>query len=86
MEAYIDEHATDDWEKVSELVDDGGRYADRKKFDGEDCGGERDHVLTEAGPVVSFRSDDIVWDFKDLSVREIGPPVQDSSILQFSLH
>jgi hypothetical protein len=26
-----------------------------------------------------------VWDFKDLSVREIQPPVQDSSILQFAV-
>lgn len=85
MEAYIDEHATGEWEKVSEFVDDGGWYADRKKFGGEDCDRARDHVLTEAGPVVAFRSDDIVWDFKDLSVREIEPPVQDSSILQFSL-
>lgn len=85
MEAYIDEHAADEWEKVSELVDDGGWYADRKKFDDEDCSSERDHVLTEAGPVVAFRSDDIVWDFKDLSVREIEHPVQDASILQFPL-
>jgi hypothetical protein len=70
-------------EKVSELVDDGGWHADSDKFGKEDCGGERDRVLTEAGPVVAFRSDDIVWDFKDLSVREIEPPVQDSSILQY---
>lgn len=85
MEAYIDEHATDEWEKVSELVDDGGWYADKKKFGSENCGNARDHVLTEAGPVVAFRSDDFVWDFKDLSVREIGPTVQELSILQFSL-
>jgi len=69
---------------VSELVDDGGWYADAKKFGKADCGRSRDEVLTEAAPVVAFRSDDIVWDFKDLSVREIELPVQDSSILQSS--
>jgi hypothetical protein len=85
MEAYIDEHATNEWKKVSELVDDGGWYADSKKFGKEDCDRTRDHVLTEAGQVVAFRSDKIVWDFKDLSVREIQPPVQDSSVLQFAI-
>jgi hypothetical protein len=83
MEAYIDENATNEWKKVSELVDDGGWYADSDKFGKEDCDRERDHVITEAGPVMAFRSDKIVWDFKNLSVREIEPPVQDSSILQF---
>lgn len=84
MEAYIDEHATNEWKKVSELVDDGAWYAD-SKFGKVDCDRPRDHVLTEAGPVVAFRSDDIVWDFKNLSVREIEPPTQDSSILQFAI-
>lgn len=84
MELYVDEHATNSWRKVSELVDDGGWYADAKKFGKADCGRSRDEVLTEAAPVVAFRSDDIVWDFKDLSVREIELPVQDSSILQSS--
>jgi len=85
MELYIDEHATNNWRKVSDLVDDGGWYADAKKFGKADCGRSRDEILTEAAPVVAFRSDDIVWDFKDLSVREIEPPVQDSSILQFTV-
>ena len=77
MEAYVDRRADNEWEKVSEYVDDGQWYADKKKFGGEDCGRDRDHVLTEGGPVASFRSDDMVWDFKDLSVREIKPPAQD---------
>lgn len=84
MEAYIDEDATNEWKKVSELVDDGGWYADSKKFTQKDCNKERDHVLTEARPIVAFRSDKIEWDFKDLSVREIEPPVDVSSIPQFS--
>jgi len=81
MEAYVDENATNEWRKVSELTDDGGWYADSKKFAKADCGRERDQVLTEAAPVVALRSDYIVWDFKDLSVREIQPPALDSSIL-----
>jgi hypothetical protein len=85
MESYIDEHATNEWKKVSELVDDGWWYADAKKFGKADCDRARDQVLTEAGQVVAFRSDDIVWDFKNLSVREIEPPTQDSSILQFAI-
>jgi hypothetical protein len=29
--------------------------------------------LTNGGPIVTFRSDNLVWEFKDLSVREIQP-------------
>jgi hypothetical protein len=84
MESYIDEHAANERKKVNEPVDDGGWYADSKKFGKVDCDRARDQVLTEAGQVVAFRSDDIVWDFKDLSVKEIEPPTQDSSVLQFA--
>lgn len=37
------------------------------------CDKERDHVITEAGPFVIFRTDNLILDFKDLSVREIDP-------------
>ncbi len=78
MEAYIDEHADNSWRKVSELVDDGGwSAASAKEFEKADCDKARDHVLTESGPVVAFRSDKIVWDFKNLSVREIEPAAQE---------
>lgn len=30
------------------------------------------------GPIVTFRSDNKVWDFRDLSVREIQPPLHTS--------
>jgi hypothetical protein len=41
--------------------------------------------MTKAGPVVAFRSDNIIWDFKNLTLREIEAPTQDSSILQFAV-
>ena len=31
--------------------------------------------MTNSGPVASFRSDGIQWDFKNLSIREIQPPL-----------
>jgi hypothetical protein len=32
-----------------------------------------DYIITSGGPIVTFRSDNLVWEFKDLSVREIQP-------------
>lgn len=34
------------------------------------------YIITEGGPLVTFRSDNLVWDFKNLSVREIVVPGQ----------
>lgn len=32
------------------------------------------YLITNSGPVVTFRSDNMIWDIADLSVREIQPP------------
>ncbi|MGH9983554.1 MAG: hypothetical protein ACRD8W_06310, partial [Nitrososphaeraceae archaeon] len=38
-----------------------------------DCGKGRDHIIAETGPFVIFRTDNLILDFKNLSVREIDP-------------
>jgi hypothetical protein len=76
MESYIDENANNHWRKVSELVDNGMWYADTPDsvFYSADCNRPKDYVITNSGPIVTFRSDNILWQFKDLSVREIDAP------------
>jgi len=75
MESYIDIKANNTWTKVAELTDDGGWNAASTDavFDDADCGKPKDYIVTNSGPIVTFRSDKIVWDFKNLSVREIAP-------------
>lgn len=76
LESYLDEKNNNEWTKVTELIDDGGWYANSSddKFDNVDCGRAKDYIITNGGPIVTFRSDNIIWDFKNLSVREIDPP------------
>jgi len=67
LELWIDEgDMTNNWRKVTELVDDGDIHVE-----GEDCGTPSNHVIEE-GTRSSFRVDDSLFDFKKLSVREIG--------------
>src|SRR5215208_4558160 len=67
LELWIDQgDMTNNWRKVTELVDDGGL-----RVEGEDCGTPSNHVVRE-GTRSSFRVDDSLFDFKKLSVREIG--------------
>jgi hypothetical protein len=76
MESYVDENASNNWRKVTESVDNGGWYADNPDhvFYSVDCNRSKDYVVTNSGPIVTFRSDNIIWQFKDLSVREITVP------------
>jgi hypothetical protein len=73
MESYIDENANNNWRKVNEVVDSGGWYANSPDsvFYSADCNRLKDYVVTNSGPIVTFRSDNILWQFKELSVREI---------------
>ncbi len=67
LELWIDEgDMTNNWRKVTELVDDGDIHVE-----GEDCGTPSNRVIEE-GTRASFRVDDSLFDFKKLSVREIG--------------
>jgi len=74
MEAYIDENADNTWRKVNEVLDNGGWAANSPDsvFYSVDCNRSKDYVITNSGPIVTFRSDNIIWQFRDLSVREIN--------------
>jgi hypothetical protein len=78
MEAYLDNSDDNQWKKVSDLVDDGRWYArsSNEEFYSADCNRPKDYIITNSGPFVTFRSDNMDWDFADLSVREIQPPSQ----------
>ena len=75
LESYIDNTNTNFWIKVSDLVDDGGWYSksNDSEFYSAGCDRDKDFVVTNGGPVVTFRSDNLTWEFKDLSIREIDP-------------
>jgi hypothetical protein len=76
LESYLDDKNNNEWAKVTELVDDGGWYANGsdKEFYSVECGRPKDYIITNGGPRVTFRSDNTIWNFKNLSVREISPP------------
>lgn len=75
MESYIDNKDTNYWVQVTNLTDNGGWSAKSsdEKFYSTNCNKPKDYILTNGGPIVTFRSDNLVWEFKDLSVREIQP-------------
>jgi hypothetical protein len=75
MESYIDDENDNNWKKVMELIDDGGWFASSsdEDFRRADCGFPKDYVVINSGPIASFRSDGIIWDFRNLSIREISP-------------
>jgi hypothetical protein len=58
--------------KVTELVDNGDWYSYDPHFYDVNCGRPPNYIVTNGGPIAAFRSDDIVWDFKNLSIREIN--------------
>ena len=76
MESYLDDKNNNNWKKVTELIDKDGWYADTsdKVFYSANCGRPKDYIITNSDPIVTFRSDNMIWDFIDLSVREIQPP------------
>ena len=76
MESYIDDNDNNHWKKVTDLVDNGGWYSrgSDEQFYSAGCGKLKDYIITNSGSIVTYRSDNMVWDFADLSVREIQPP------------
>ncbi|HEY9399261.1 MAG TPA: hypothetical protein VIP29_05125 [Nitrososphaeraceae archaeon] len=76
MESYLDDKANNHWLKVTELIDNGGWYANSPDpvFYGANCGKAKDYIITIGGPLAIFRSDNMTWNFRDLSVREIQSP------------
>jgi hypothetical protein len=73
MESYLDDKNNNHWIRVTNLTDSGGWYADTsdKKFYSANCGKPKDYIITNSGPMIFFRADNMILDFKNLSVREI---------------
>lgn len=71
MEMWIDQTNNNTWKKVHEYVDRGGWGSTMDR-----CGGVSDQLITWGSPVATFRWDDTAdVDFRNLSVREIEPPL-----------
>jgi hypothetical protein len=89
LESYIDDDVTDEdgtlvvknnWKLASVYEDRGGWATSNSDFNSS-CGRDRDEILTMPGGtsaqnIAAFRSDDLTWSFKYLSVREIDPSAQ----------
>jgi hypothetical protein len=75
MESFIDDNDNNVWKKVNEITDKGDWFANSsdKEFDSANCNKPKDYVITNSGPIASFRADNIAFDFKNLSIREIQP-------------
>jgi hypothetical protein len=78
LEMYIDGSNINNWTKVSDITDSGGWYtkSNNTEFFSAGCGRARDYVIIDGGPNIIFRTDNLLLDFKNLSVREIQPPPQ----------
>jgi hypothetical protein len=83
LQTYLDVNATNHWKKVADVVDNGGWYAQDPNdlFYSANCGRSKDYIVTNAGPIATFRSDNMIWNFKDLSIREIQAPSDLRAIL-----
>lgn len=79
MESYLDDANNKTWIKATEVIDNGGWFASTSDlvFYSAYCDRPKDYVITKSGPLVTFRSDGMVWNFRNLSVREIQPPIDD---------
>jgi hypothetical protein len=75
LQLYLDDNATNHWKKVNDIVDDGGWNAitPDSYFYSANCGRSKDFIILNGGPIATFRSDNMIWNVKDLSVREIQP-------------
>jgi hypothetical protein len=70
LELWIDDgDMTNNWEKVTELVDSGNHAVEG----GDDCGRDATDTI-DSGTRVTYRVDNMEFDFKKLSAREIQPP------------
>ena len=70
LELWIDDgDMTNNWRKVSELVDSGNHAVEG----GDDCGRQATDTI-DSGTRVTYRVDNMEFDFKKLSAREIEPP------------
>ena len=81
LETWVDASATGAWAKVFE-IDDAGGWPAKPPHGGEaplnGCGAPpfgyaEDQLITWAGPTVTFRADNVEYDLKWASVREVEP-------------
>src|SRR5687768_4317519 len=70
LENWLDPNNNNNWTKIGQLTDN-GEWGE----DGDICGGTPDEKITWGSPSVTFRWDDISIDFRNLSIREIEPPL-----------
>jgi hypothetical protein len=70
LENWFDPFLNNSWIKIAEYQDKGGWGEDGNK-----CQGKDDHIITWGSPIVTFRWDNAFVDFRNLSVREIQPPI-----------
>jgi hypothetical protein len=70
LENWLDPFLNNSWIKIAEYQDKGGWGEDGNK-----CQGKDDHIITWGSPIVTFRWDDALVDFRNLSVREIQPSI-----------
>jgi hypothetical protein len=71
LESYVDKDANNQWFKVAELVDSGKWGNDMMHCNAKTQGA----VISWGSPMIIFKSDNVTYDFKNLSVREITPPI-----------
>jgi hypothetical protein len=78
MESYIDDGNNNKWRKVTDLIDDGQWYANTPDdvFYSANCERSKDYIITNSGSIATFRADNVALNFKNLSIREIQPPVR----------
>jgi len=70
LENWLDPLDNNNWTKIGQYIDQGGWGKNGTK-----CGGKSDEIITWGSPMVTFRWDNISIDFRNLSVREIEPPI-----------
>lgn len=74
LENWLDAFNNNNWTKIGQFIDEGGWGKNGNK-----CGGRSDQILTWGSPMVTFRWDDLLIDFRNLSVREISPPIHNTT-------
>jgi hypothetical protein len=54
LEFYLDDKNDNEWTKVTDLVDEGGWFANSsdEEFDSADCGRPKDYIITNGGPIL----------------------------------
>jgi len=70
LENWLDPFLNNTWIKIAEYQDKGGWGKDGNK-----CHGKEDQIITWGSPTATFRWDNVLVDFRNLSVREIQPPI-----------